>query len=192
MTLHLDLSEFSRMAEQTALAAEALETEMYGTMEEAANALLPAVVAGTPRNTSALAQGLYAGVEGGPAQGQVTGFIAVQGPAQRYVWPVETGAAAHWPPKDAIELWVAQKQRGGDLQWTTTRVNKDGSTKTAPMTVRSIAFLIARAIARRGTIKRFGYGGAEMGAKALAAGRNNIDRIVSRRLVEFMARVLGK
>lgn len=67
----------------------------------------------------------------------------------------ETGARPHWPP------WGEG-----------TPLNQWAEDKGIP------PFLVARAIARNGTIKRFGYGGAQMFELGLADSRSDIEREV--------------
>jgi hypothetical protein len=61
-------------------------------------------------------------------------IIGVHPPADVYAGPVETGTRPHFPPSSALLLWVQKKLHIEDEKQA-----------------KSVAFLIARAISRRGT-----------------------------------------
>lgn len=72
---------------------------------------------------------------------------------------VEFGTKPHWPPLSAMQPWA---RRHGFPEGQTG------------------AFLVARAIATRGTIKRFGYKGAGMFKGALEAGGGKVQSMFDR------------
>jgi hypothetical protein len=61
-------------------------------------------------------------------------IVSVHPPADVYSGPVETGTKPHFPPSSALVLWVKQKLQVGDEKQAL-----------------SIAFAIAKTIAKRGT-----------------------------------------
>lgn len=82
--------------------------------------------------TANLIHGVFAQFhQEGPAMHEV---IAVGAPADVYAAPVETGTKPHFPPPDALLLWVQKK----------LRVENEKQ-------ARSIAFLVARKISKKGT-----------------------------------------
>lgn len=84
---------------------------------------------------------LVNGVFGEPVQGSlgtVTGFVGVNPPADTYALPVETGSRAHFPPIDALILWVQKKFGISD-----------------PKAAKSAAFAVARKISQKGTEGHF-------------------------------------
>jgi hypothetical protein len=78
--------------------------------------------------TSILRAGLQTSVTGETAG--ITGRVF---DAAAYAVPVELGSKPHWPPRAPLELWVRRKLQVAEAQ------------------VRSVAFLIARKISRKGT-----------------------------------------
>lgn len=65
---------------------------------------------------------------------------------------VEEGrSSGKWPPRDKIENWIVVKG-------ITPRPDSSGKIPT----IKSLAFLISRAIGQKGTIKKYGYQGSKM------------------------------
>ncbi len=91
-----------------------------------AGGLPPAVNTGQLRNSVAWRMPT---VQGRTIEGGVGTNVA-------YALPIEFGTRPHWPPLEPIRFWVERKLR------------------VAPAQVKSVAFLVARKIARRGTQAR--------------------------------------
>lgn len=69
-----------------------------------------------------------------------------------YAKYVEEGrSSGKWPPRDKIENWIVVKG-------ITPRPDSSGKIPT----IKSLAFLISRAIGQKGTIKKYGYKGSKM------------------------------
>lgn len=120
------------------------------------NAIVPLV----PVNTGTLRQGVQISVTGSGVErvGRIFNPVA-------YAPPVEHGSRPHWPPSGPLELWVRRKLGIADAR-----------------EVRSAAFLIARAISRRGTPARrmFGRGFAQARGPIMARLRLALRRAVAR------------
>ena len=94
-------------------------------------------------------------------RGTRTNFRGILTPGAAHGYYVEHGRRpGKAPPPDAIQLWVRRK----------LGINDDRE-------VKSVAFLIGRAIAERGTIKRFGYGGGDVLKDTLTRGRPQVERL---------------
>lgn len=105
--------------------------ELVAAVEYAVHAIQGAVVPLTPVGvTGHLRQGTQTRVDVGGSAVDVTGHVFNP---LGYAPAVERGARPHFPPPGALELWV-QRKLG-------VPANK----------ARSVAFVVARAIARRGT-----------------------------------------
>lgn len=86
-----------------------------------------------------------------------------------YAVPVEAGARPHFPPVEPLQLWVRRVLGISDEK-----------------EVRSVAFLVARAISKRGTKARDMFkGGAEAGAAKVTA-------LSERANARIAARLMGK
>ena len=96
--------------------------------------LAGAVRSHTPVGTGLLADSVF----GMPMESGVGGIVSVHPPADVYAAPVEYGTLAHFPPAEALRSWVEKKF---------------GLTGEAE--IRSAAFRVARAIAKRGTRGHF-------------------------------------
>jgi hypothetical protein len=81
----------------------------------------------------AVAFGILANSVVAEMSGELAGDLFVAPPADVYGMPVETGTRPHWPPREPILRWVKHK------------FGVDGKE------AESIAFLVARKIAKRGT-----------------------------------------
>ena len=119
------------------LLAQAPE-EIHQALAQATSAALErlagAVRAHTPVGTGLLADSVF----GMPMESGVGGIVSVHPPADVYAAPVEYGTLAHFPPAEALRSWVEKKF---------------GLTGEAE--IRSAAFRVARAIAKRGTRGHF-------------------------------------
>lgn len=94
--------------------------------DKPAGGLPPAVNTGLLRNSVAWR---IPTIDGRTIEGGVGTNVA-------YALPIEFGARPHWPPLELIEFWVRRRLRVAESQ------------------VRSVAFLVARKIARKGTAPR--------------------------------------
>lgn len=90
----------------------------------------------------------------------------------KYAPFMELGTRPHWPPLESIIAWVHRKQMTGTYSIKTHR--RMGSKTTQEGQDRATAFLIARAISRRGT-KALRYLG-----RAIDDNREKIHDILSR------------
>ena len=122
------------------------------------------VVSGTPVGaTGNLAQSVFS--EFRPEPMRMVEVIAAGPPADVYAAPVETGTRPHFPPVNALLLWVKQKF---------------GITDESE--ARSVAFLVARKIARRGTQ------GARMFEQAIEKLEPMAEDILTREIAEEIRR----
>lgn len=110
------------------IAAEEIDAAMVYGVNELRNEIVPRV----PVNQGLLRQGVQVDLAGTPVERAGRVFDAVA-----YAPAVEAGSVPHFPPPGPLQLWVRRKLGISD--------EKD---------VRSVAFLIGRAIARRGTKAR--------------------------------------
>jgi hypothetical protein len=167
--LHVDTSPLRELADQFASLREGAEQETAGTVLEVALYLERETALGTPVDRGFLRSGLTSGIDS-TAPHQASAFVGVQGVAASYALPMEDGARPHWPPLTALMGWVRRK----GLAWRDKRGNL--------MTIRSMAFLIARRIAT------VGYAGSHMARTAVERGDAEVNRIVERRFNEFIER----
>lgn len=90
--------------------------------------------------------GAYVGSLATEVRGRALNLRGTLAPTVAHGIYVEHGRGpGKFPPRAPIELWVRRKMGVAD-----------------DAEVRAVAFLVARAIARRGTIARFGYKGGEV------------------------------
>jgi hypothetical protein len=85
--------------------------------------------------------------------------IALHAPADVYGAAVEYGTRAHFPPTAALERWVMKKLGIRD-----------------PKEVKEVAFLVARAISKRGTKAH------QMFSRAFASERTNVEMIMDQQI----------
>lgn len=86
-----------------------------------------------------------------------------------YAMPVEAGSRPHFPPIGPIQLWVRRK------------LGISGERES-----RSVAFLVARAISRRGTPAR------EFFKRGFEAGKGQVLAIFEKSNARIAARLMGK
>jgi len=114
---------------------QVVEAETRNTMRKSVDHMQEQVSGRTPVNTGALRGSIGTHITGSLVGGALVGRVSTSIP---YAEPVEFGRKkGKMPPVDAIEMWVVRKgiARGEDT--------------------RSVAFVIARAIGRRGTKGRY-------------------------------------
>lgn len=172
--VHIDSSALIAAAESMKAAPQKLYEKLKFMIEEIQLLLMRLVIQRTPRDRSVLTQGIFPSDVDIVPGGGIEAFIGVQGLASSYVWPVELGAKPHWPPFDRIEEWVTRKSIIG--------TDKTGK----PLSLESLTFIISRAIAEHGTIKRFNYHGAQMFEKATEGSDTAIEAIADRYVEEFL------
>ena len=164
LSIEIDYKELEDFAESLGASPEIAHQEMARAMYAALTLMEARVVDKTPVNTAALRSSIYVAMHGTPPNlwGEVATGIS-------YGEPVEYGrkAGKKPPPIDAIQMWVVRKNITGTYQ------TKSGKTRT--MTDRQMAFLIARAIGKRGTKP-----GAKMFQKTFEGSRGEVRRILDR------------
>jgi hypothetical protein len=111
--------------------ARVITEQLTADTEFAVNALQAAVVPATPIGATAFLRNAWGtDVRLGGSNVDVLGRIFNP---MAHALPVERGARPHFPPSSALELWVRRKLQVPEKM------------------VRSVAFLVARKISRRGT-----------------------------------------
>ena len=141
-----------------------------------------------PVNTGASRGALFSQVRG-VAQGRGEAIVSL--PVE-HAEALESGSKPHWPPRAPIELWVAQRFRdkGGSIRVAVKSVRKRGSRESfgdrQAAAIRSIAFLVARKIARSGTkaIRMF--------ARSVTELQPDIDRQWADTVTRIAQRLSGK
>lgn len=108
------------------------ETEFRKGLNEAIMLVQREVVTRTPIRTGTLRKSITTGIRG--AGLNIHGII---GTPLIYALPAERGAKAHFPPRGPIELWVR-------------RVHMSIDYLDRPLSIRQMAFLIARSISQKG------------------------------------------
>lgn len=129
LTIEIDFDDILRQAEALGMAPDIIAEEMARAMKESLDTVEQAVVVDTPVNLGLLRGSIGHAIFGSPPDfyGEVSTPIL-------YAAPVEFGRRpGKWPPIGAIRAWVVRKQ-------IATGDEAD-----------QVAFLIARAIGRRGT-----------------------------------------
>lgn len=132
--------------------AEIVREEQLGHVQAAVLVVQGEVAPRTPVNVGILRGGVQTDVvgDGVDVLGRVFNPVG-------YAPPVEAGSRPHFPPVAPLRLWVQRKGLASD-----------------PQEIRSIAFLIARKISRRGTPARF------MFKDGLAAARPRVMALFER------------
>lgn len=111
--------------------ARVVTEQLTADTEYAVSALQAAIVPATPVGATAFLRNAW-GTDVHVGGGDVDVLGRVFNP-MGYALPVERGARPHFPPSSALELWVRRKLQVPEKM------------------VRSVAFLVARKISRRGT-----------------------------------------
>lgn len=151
----------------SATAIEAITgEEIKGYLTEASKRLERAIAEKIPVNTGVSRGALFSEVRG-IAQGRGEAMVSL--PVE-HAEVLEMGSKPHWPPMAPIELWVRQRFRdkGGSIRAAVKETRRSGSRATfgdrQDRAIRSIAFLVARKIARSGTkaIRMFARSTAEL------------------------------
>ncbi len=158
----IDASEIWELAEDLGATADVIAAEMYSTMLASLTLIEAKVVSHTPVNTGALRASIGYEIHGRPPDfwGEVATDIV-------YGLPVELGRKpGKFPPPAPIQLWVRRKLGISDDRQ-----------------VRVVAFLVARAIARRGT---------QPGARMFEKGLTDSERQVLKMWDEMGGRIAEK
>ena len=129
LNVELDFSEVERYAKRLGQNSELIDQELRRAMTESVITVEGQVVTRTPVNFGTLRQSISHSV-----RGQGIGIIGEVATPSAYGLPVEFGRKpGKFPPLAPIELWVRRKLNVPEAQ------------------VESVAFLVARKIARSGT-----------------------------------------
>lgn len=141
--------------------AKVVHEELLGAVEFGVNVMQGAIVPLVPVDRGTLRNSIQNTIQG---QGvEVIGRVFTP---LAYGLPVELGAVPHFPPPAALEGWVKRKLGISDAR-----------------EVKSVAFLVARAIARRGTkaweMFQRGFAAAKprVEARFQQAGKRIVDRL---------------
>lgn len=177
---------FAQFPERMNSVARAAVTEALAELEREVVARIP------------VAHGILAGKVFSSLRGEVTdvvrGEVAVAAPADRYALPVETGTKPHFPPLDALLLWLeAPKMQGvvlslaGEIAAKRSKRPREAGYKRTPeeQAKQTLAFLIGRKIAREGTK------GAFMFRDAFAENEERVVAHIRGRLVNAAVEVLS-
>lgn len=148
-------------------AHEVTESETVLALTAMGGHLKPLVQEKTPVDTGTLKRGIDFSVEKVRASVWRLALEVVDERARKYAWFVERGTRPHWAPMEALAGWAARK---------------------------GIAtFLVVRAIAKYGTIKRFGRpgpAGAEMFERTLKEERDWIEAEQKRLGIRIVKRIV--
>lgn len=145
LDIELDASELEEVVRRLPEVERLVGRKLRGTMERMLAFLLQKAVAIT-HSKDLVNSGAYVGSLQTEIRGMGLDLHGRMGPTVTYGEPVERGRGpGRFPPRGPIELWVRRK----------LGVSGDDE-------VRAVGFLVARAIATRGTIARFGYGGGKV------------------------------
>lgn len=136
--------------------------EMLGAVEYSLNVAQSEIVPRTPVDRGLLRGGVQTSITG-----QGIDLVGRVFNPLGYALPVEAGSRPHFPPPEALEGWVRRVLR------------------VAPKEVRGVAFLVARAIARRGTRPR------EFFKRGFAAARPRIELRLQQALVRIKTRLVS-
>lgn len=149
LDLKVDISELERFAEDMRTADRPIGRIMHNTMQKSVDYAQEAIRLETPVNTGKIRQSIATEIRGTSAG--ITGEIFTP---LVYGLPLEYGRKpGRMPPVDVIQLWVHQKGIA------------------AGQDERQVAYLIARAIGRRGTK------GAHMFEKGMKNAESRIMRL---------------
>jgi len=144
----IDTRELDELIRKFPKAASIIDELMESTMTESVAFLESAMVKkadakGVVGATGQYVQSIAGAIHGTPAH-DLRGTV---GPGVPHGIYVEKGRRpGKWPPSGPIGLWVSRKAPG----------------MVAELGLPAATFLVQRAIGRRGTIKRFGYKGADV------------------------------
>jgi hypothetical protein len=138
-----------------------VDEEIGAATEYGVNLALGAIIPNTPVGVTGNLRG---GVQSEVVRGSGVDVLGRVFDPVAYALPVDRGAQPHFPPSSALELWVRRKLDVPDKL------------------VRSVAFLVARAISRRGTAARkfFADSWAHVKPQAEARYQQALARIAAR------------
>lgn len=165
-----------------------MKDEITAYLTKGSKQLERAIAEKMPVNTGATRGALFSQVRG-VAQGRGEAIVSL--PVE-HAEVLESGSKPHWPPRAPIELWVAQRfrEKGGSIRAAVRSVRKRGSRETfadrQSAAIRSIAFLVARKIAQRGTkaIRMF--------ARSVTELQPDIDRQWAETVTRIAQRLSGR
>jgi hypothetical protein len=139
-------------------------------LDEAVMFLLREIKMRTPQGVSGAGGGLLGSIQGDVILRGSTLARGVIASNSQYGLVVEKGrrAGAAMPPREALVDWIAQKFGVDEEQ------------------ARKLSWPVARAIAKKGTIKRFDYKGAQMFEKAVDENLPALQEIFRRNALEMI------
>lgn len=158
----LDTSAMREYAKYLKQAPRITQEEIERSMLEALLLLEREIKDATPVGAHGLLRGSYTHALRGAARGEVVGEV---GSPLNYALPVELGTKPHFPPVAALRDWV-EKKLGVD-----------------PARSASVAFLVARKIAKRGTK------GAKMATNTFANNAQQVLQILEAAVPRIAARL---
>lgn len=141
---------------------EVTESEVRSAMEDSTAKLLREVKLGTPVSTGTLRRSITSKIQSRGTALRGTVFTPL-----KYGIPVERGQRPHWPNIDNIETWLRRPAK---------------ALKTEGATVRQVAFLVSRKIARSGVKAR----------KMFELGFRQSQSFIIRRFKEIGIKMKGK
>lgn len=122
----------------------------------------------------------------------ITPLSGELGSVVKYLEPVEYGSKPHWPPRAPIELWVRRKLvskinlKAASRKTIKGRRRKVSAIDAKEARIKSLAFLICRAISRRGTSR---WAEMTLGTKGFLMFRRGFEAAMPR--VEAMFQKIG-
>lgn len=164
MKISIDYSAVTSLQEKLRRSPDVVREELLEAMAEADGKLQRQVADLTPK-----ASGLLKGSITSEETVTEFGVVGIIGSPENYVIPVELGTRPHFPPVEKLIDWV--------------KLRFPGKSETE---ARSIAFLVARKISRKGTK------GEKMFAGALRQLEPEIETIFKAATQRIAARILGE
>lgn len=178
MTMSMEITVDPRTVKATVDRLEPAEYDkrIEKAMDESLLYLKGLVQENTPVNLGLLRGGIFTEQRGVGVERH--GLVSPSPATKEYAYVQELGRkpGSRMPPVDAILLWVRRKHLGGVYSTRTRR--RMGSKATQASQDRSVAFLIARSIGRKGTPAH------HMFQKAWIAGQARVQQIFVQRLHE--------
>lgn len=158
--IELDAKELETVLRRFPQVERIVDRRTRGEMERMLATLLNLAVSITHQK-DLVSSGAYVGSLMTELRGRATNLHGRVAPTVAHGVPVEAGRrAGKFPPRGPIELWVRRKLGISD--------NDE---------VRAVGFLVARAIATRGTIARFGYEGGKVLEETRERGERKVQNM---------------